>query len=176
MATDYIIQFVNNLQNQFPGFSIEEICEALDIHVLYFPMGTEADACKGFFIRRFHTSCITINSDLCPRNQEIILAHELGHACLHDHLSDEAEFIDVQLSGNSGVYEHEANLFAAELLLSDQEVLEQIGEGHPVKTISEELSVPPALIDYKARILQKKGIPVHPALFAQSTFMKDIAG
>lgn len=176
MGTDYIIQFVANLRKQYPGFSIEEMCEALGIHVLHYPMGTEADSCKGFYIRRFHTSCITVNSDLCPRNQEIILAHEMGHACLHNHIAGESEFIDVQFSNNSGVYEHEANLFAAELLLPDQEVLERIREALPMDTLSEVLRVPAALIDYKTRILQKKGIPVHSDLFAQSTFMKNVAG
>lgn len=176
MNTDYIIQFVAGLRKRYSGLSIAEMCDAMGIQVLYYPMGTKHDACKGFFIRRFSISCITVNSDLCLRNQEIILAHEMGHACLHDHIADATEFVDVHLDMNSGVYEHEANLFAAELLLPDQEVLEKIQEMLPVKTISEELMVPPALIDYKARILQKKGIPVHPGLFAQSSFIKDIAG
>ena len=44
MNTDYIIQFVAGLRKRYSGLSIAEMCDAMGIQVLYYPMGTKHDA------------------------------------------------------------------------------------------------------------------------------------
>ena len=176
MLAEGIVELVAELKDSYAGLSLKEMCEALGIQVCGYAMGKGADDCKGFFIRRFGVSCIMINTDLSERNRQIILAHEMGHACLHEEQAEAAEFIDISVNGNGGIREYEANVFAAEMLLSDEEVVALLAEGIPLDSVAAELEVPLALADYKVRILQKKGWPVKPFLYANSNFMKDVAG
>lgn len=176
MQTDGIVKIVAELKSMFIGLSHEEICDALGICVMSYAMGEGARACKGFFLRQFGVSCIMINSDLSERNRQIVLAHEMGHACLHEKQAETSEFLDINMFGNIGIYEHEANLFAAELLLGDEEVLDLLSDGAPIKAAAAALEVPEELMDYKFHILEKKGYPVRPVLYADSSFLKNLAG
>ena len=174
MLAEGIVELVADIKQRYAGLTIEEMCEALGYKVRTYPMGDEADACRGFLLRRFGISCIMINSDLSRRSQQIILAHEMGHACLHEQLAEESDFIDIGRNGYDSICEHEANVFAAEMLISDEEILDLISAGVSLDAIASELEVPLELADYKVRILQKKGLPLRPFLYANSNFMKDV--
>lgn len=73
---------------------------------------------KGFFQRTPNGfKIIHLNSTLDTKESKYILAHELGHAILHTHLS-----IGLFLENNlliKNKYENEADKFAAEILIDD---------------------------------------------------------
>ncbi|MBQ8093710.1 MAG: ImmA/IrrE family metallo-endopeptidase [Clostridia bacterium] len=173
MSAETIAEQADALKNKYAGLNLDEICGELGIVIRYHSMGQAPGACKGFFIRRFEVSCIMVNADLPDHLQRVILAHEMGHACLHAELAEASDFIDLSLYGNNDVCEYEANMFAAEMLLSDEDVLELIQQGLPLDRIAGEMGVPKEMVDYKARILEKKGYPVRPVLYADSSFLKD---
>ena len=102
-----------------------EICEYLDIQVMERPMGKSPRSCKGFFLVSSRCKLIVINSDLPDSIQRIIIAHELGHAVLH---SDSAinTFHEFAMFEDTNRMEYEANVFAAEFMLSDDTVLEAL--------------------------------------------------
>jgi Zn-dependent peptidase ImmA (M78 family) len=62
---------------------------------------------------------IYINKNNMPERNRFTIAHELGHIILHHHSdNDDGEFVDYR--GNNNKYdpkEHEANMFAASLLM-----------------------------------------------------------
>ena len=71
---------------------------------------------------------IFIKSDLDPVTENIVIAHELGHHCLHRREAESAggfqEFNIFDMRDSR--MEYEANVFAAQLMLPDSEVLEYI--------------------------------------------------
>jgi len=78
-------------------------------------------------------------------SQRIVLAHELGHAILHS--SEPIYFIREYTLFPIGPYEHEANKFAAELLIDDYDLKEMRYE--TVSHIASTLGVCEELLEYK---------------------------
>ena len=71
--------------------------------------------------------------------------------------------------------EYEANLFAAELLLEDETVLNHLNEYTFFETASM-LNVPAALLDFKFSILKTKGYRINDMQIAKSCFLKEYLG
>ena len=74
--------------------------------------------------------------------------------------------------------EYEANLFAAELLIDDDELLELLNdENISFFGVAGELYVPADLLDFKFRVLKHKGYRINAPYIANSNFLKnDILG
>ena len=68
--------------------------------------------------------------------------------------------------------EYEANVFAAEFLLEDAEVTERLEEQLDFFTMAKMLQVPPELLDFKCRILQRQGIEINAPYIARGDFLK----
>ena len=113
---------------------------------------------------------IVINSDLSEEVQRIILVHELGHAVLHSGSSLSA-YHEFSLFDDTDRMEYEANIFAAEFLLDDQEVLSACEE-QSFFHVACCLGVPPELLDFKLRILQQQGVHIHAPCIARGNFLK----
>ena len=174
MTIEKIWNECRRLHETYGDLSPWDLCDAENIQVLCVPMGTQPGACKGFFLRRFGVSCITVNADLSRETMRAVLWHELGHALLHRDEAEQTELVDFALAGNTDVLEYEANLFAAEMMISDSRILELLKEERTVFEAASETDVPPELVDYKIRILQHRGLNLLPPLYARSNFMKDI--
>lgn len=98
---------------------------------------------KGYFIRALRRKFITVNSILDLQSQYIVLAHELGHAVLHS--SQDIYFIREYTLFPVGKYEIQANKFAAELLIDDDEIRKDLS----IPEMSRWLEVPEELVKYK---------------------------
>ncbi len=146
------------------------ICEQMDIPVLYRPMGTRNGAIKGFSLELKRIRTITINSDMPDTLQRIILSHELGHAVLHRNCQPQPNFGLSHYNQNS-IMENEANLFAAELLLPDEDVLETLSCGYDFFEAAGTLHVPYELLDFKCRIMKWKGYNIEPPVAVGSNFL-----
>lgn len=95
------------------------------------------------YLKRLHI--ITLNNSLSEEQQKVVLAHELGHALLHKGLS--MSFFEVNTYYSVDKYERQANIFAAELLLSDQIVKSY--EGLNLEQIARAEHVPVELVNFK---------------------------
>ena len=85
------------------------------------------------------------------------------------------EFHDFALFDAVSAREYEANLFAAEFLLPDADVLELMEEGADFYAMASTLAVPPELLDFKLRVLAGKGLLFNePPLRARGGFLKDV--
>lgn len=71
--------------------------------------------------------------------------------------------------------EHEANLFAAELLLDDEEVLEEL-KYLSFFQVAKYLEVPAALLDYKLLSMRAKGFKIRTMDYRNSQFLKEDLG
>ena len=84
-------------------------------------------------------------------------------------------FSDVEFFNSRNIRENEANLFAAELLIDDEEVIELLGRGLTFQQAAGELAVPPVLPDFKCSLMTHKGFNgLNVPIYAQSNFLKDM--
>ena len=174
MTIETISQIANEIKRKYDEDDPARLCCEMGIKLERYPMGRKPGACKGFFIRKDRIKCITLNADLAASHQRIILLHEFGHAVLHGNTATECAFHDFELFDNTSQFEYEANIYAAEHDMSDKEVLDMLNEDNSFFGAARKLRVPPELLDFKFRVMKRKGYALNPPLYANSCFMKDI--
>ncbi len=174
--TDFknICKSVEKIKNKYNETDPFKLCNNMGILTLFAPMGAGSGSCKGFYLTQSRIKSITINSDLSDDLQRIICAHELGHAVLHENFSGVNAFHDFTLFDSTDKYEYEANIFAAELLLNDDDVLKILSDNISFFHAACGLYVPAELLDFKFRILRQKGYDIADApINAMGNFLKD---
>ena len=175
MSVDYICREVKRLKKKYHESDPFKLCDAMGIILLDAPMGNYQGACKGFFLTQSRKRSITINSDLPEELQRIIVTHELGHAVLHAKAVGVNAFHDFELFDSTSFMEYEANIFAAEFLMDDDDVLEKLNEDISFFGAASLLRVPPELLDFKFRLMKRNGYKlIDPPLMANSNFLKDV--
>ncbi len=172
---DYIHELVDSTIKKFGTRDPFEICKCLHIRIHYKDLGT---ALKAYYFYQSRVKNIIINSRSEEIVRQILCAHELGHALLHGDLAAMRGFQELNLFNMLIPTEYEANLFAAELIISDEALLEQLSV--PDKSfynIAKELYVPAELLDFKFRVLRSKGLQIDAPCVTQSNFLrKDVPG
>ena len=169
-----IVKAVEQLKKKYHESDPFKLCKAMGIKLIFQSLGKDSDSVKGFFLEFKRIRTITVNDDLPLLIQKFIVAHELGHAELHRKQGISA-FHEVTLYDESSLCEKDANLFAAELLLEDDEVLQALNEDNTFFTAAAMLNVPPELLDFKFRVLKWKGYKiVEPPIISRSNFLKDL--
>lgn len=96
---------------------------------------------KGFFYYQSRIPNIVIDSNVNEVLERILIAHELGHAILHKEIAMMKGFQEMEVFDSTAITENEANLFSAELILEDKDVLEQL-EDHSFFQAAQALYVP----------------------------------
>ena len=98
---------------------------------------------------------------LNPSNTEamnkIVCAHELGHDQLHREFAKNEPIQEFMLYDMSSRREYEANIFAAELLLDDDEILDLIEKGYDSLQIAKATETDINLVALKVDSLIRKG-------------------
>lgn len=172
MRIDFIHKKLNSILNSCGTRDPFEIISLLGILLLYEPMGAEKTACKGFFMKHSRIKSITINSSLSEKMQRLIAAHELGHAVLHSSKAKIDGFNDFALFSEMNSSEYEANVFAAELLIPDEYLIEGLKNGKSIFQIAAALSLPDEIMDFKIRAMKKRGYKIEPQLNCRANFLK----
>ncbi len=166
---------VENLRRTYHEQNPFRLCGEMRILLSREPMGRYEGACKGFFLAQSRERIIVVNSDLPDALQRVIAAHELGHAVLHRRDAKIRTFHDFELFDSVSRLEYEANVFAAEYLMPDEEVLERLNEDISFFDAAALLDVPAELLDFKFRVLKRKGYKVmDPPLQAWGNFLKNV--
>ena len=172
---NFICETVQQMKKKYDESDPFQVCKEMEIPVLYASMGTGDACCKGFFFPHSRIRTITINSDLSRDIQRIICSHELGHAVLHRKCTGVKAFHDFALFDTASKYEYEANIFAAEFLLPDSNVLEVLNGDLSFFQAAAALYVPAEILDFKFRIMKQKGYAlVDPPIITNGNFLKNI--
>ncbi len=98
-----------------------EIADNLGIIILYEPLGN----INGYYSAAFRQKFIHINRDLPEHKIKFTAAHELGHAILHPKLN--TLFLKEKTYMSVNKFEIQANKFAINLLISDEQLDEHEG-------------------------------------------------
>jgi len=174
---EQISDIVSHLKRKYKEDDPYSLAKAMGIKIIYEPMGTYEGACKGFYLFQSRVQIITINSDLPSFIQMFILIHELGHSVLHRKSCGVKAFHEFTLFDETSKMEYEANIFLAEFLMKDDDVLELLNEDMSFFNAAKELCVPPELLDFKFRVLKRKGYKViDPPTNAKANFLKNDLG
>ena len=174
MTYSEICDSVSHLKRKYEETDPERLCKLLGIIVERRSLGVSDKAIKGFFVRIKRISLITVNGDLPKAVQRIIIAHELCHA-LHHKTAGASAYHDFSLFDETNEFEKEANLFAAELLMDDDEVLENLNGDYTFYDAAKIMRVSPELLDFKFRIMKWKGYRLAEApVSARNDFLKKI--
>lgn len=175
MTLEYISGEVKRVREKYDETDPVRLCRAMGILLLNEPMGEDPNACKGFYLCQSRVQVITVNSSLPEALGRIILMHEIGHSVLHRRASGVRAFHDFRLFDETSVYEYEANIFAADFLMEDDTVLGLLNGDISFFGAADMLGVPPELLDFKFRVLKRKGYKVvDPPILSRGDFLKKI--
>ena len=112
------------------------------------------------------------SSFLSEEEKQIVAAHELGHIILHRTQLKMAPMKDDTLYNMQDNTEYQANLFAADLLLSDADIADMAhNEDLDYFSLCSTLNSTPELMSFKLYSLTKRGQAYHIPMEIQSNFL-----
>lgn len=148
----HIVDTAQEVLEKYGGRDVFETAENSGANVWFRKLG----GLKGFYICENEERYIVINEELDDVMKKVICAHEFGHDMLHRELSvggirEGTLFLDTNKT------EREANLFAACLLISDEELLDAAYESADVSHVASLLGYPTEIVKYKIQVMNSKG-------------------
>jgi len=170
-SIDYIASVAEKLTRKNGTRNPYELCDALGVRIRLKDLGTDI---KAYYFYQSRIRNIVLNSRVSETIRRILVAHELGHDRLHREIAMLKGFQEVELFDMARPAEYEANIFAAELLIADDELLAILNdENASFFSAAKELYVPAALLDFKFRILKQKGYRMEAPYIAHGDFLKN---
>ena len=127
---------------------------------------------KGYCFMSCQTIYVMISSFLSEEEKRIVAAHELGHVVLHRAQLKLAPMKDEYLYNMKDNTEYQANLFAADLLLEDDEI-DKMSKNEDLDYFGfcSSLYSSPELMSFKLYSLTKRGQAYHMPMEIQSNFL-----
>lgn len=147
-----IIEAAENILCEYGGRDIFETAENSGANVWFRKLG----GLKGFYICENGTRYIVVNEQLDNVLKRVVCAHELGHDTLHRELSS-GGIREGTLFLDTNKTEREANLFAACVLVRDEDILDLTSYNADIASVAANLNLPPEIIRYKLEVMNYKG-------------------
>lgn len=138
-----------------------KIAESIGIDVILCDFKRQRGMYKIVLGNRF----IFLKSDMEEQMKNIVVFHEIGHDTLHrKEALLSGGFREFDLFGNLNVrMEYEANLFAAQAMISDEDFMEYADMGYSLAQIAAAMDTDVNLASYKVNILSEKGYKLNKA-------------
>ena len=159
-GTSEIVRKANQIVKDCGSRDPKRIAQALGIEVIPCNFTQQKGAYKVILRNRF----IFIKQDLHPVMSKIVMLHEIGHDVLHQSeavaVGGFKEFNIFNMQNNR--MEYEANIFASQISLADDEFLELCNQGYDVQQIASALSSDINLVALKADTLISQGYRLRP--------------
>lgn len=144
----------------------EEIAAQRGIIVISAAFSTQKGVYKVIERNRF----IFIKEDLEPQMQKIVMLHEIGHDVLHRKEANIFREFNIFDMGSNRL-EYEANSFAAEIALPDEEILNYIYQGYDVGMVAKAMESDINLVAIKVANFNRRGYSFRPQE-SRSDFLK----
>lgn len=111
-----IPKIIDTLVRKYHTRNPFEIIENMNVILVFYPL----EEVKGFYQYFQRNNLIYIDERLSDKEKMFVCAHELGHMLIHKNAN--AIFMDSQTYLNTSKYENEADRFAINLLISDDDI------------------------------------------------------
>ena len=168
--SERILAAVDALRRKHGTSDPFELIDALGIHFGY----TSALRLKGYYVVQNRERFIRVNANLREKERRVVAAHELGHDQQHRALARVHPLRDTSLYNMSSKWEHQANLFASELLIPDRDVLDCVSGEMDYLSMCRTLSVDPDLMAFKIYSMLQRGYHVDVPQNLDSGFLRGI--
>ena len=168
MASDYIHEEAQRLVKWYGTRDPFQIAKELGIHVIF---DYNFSSLKGMYKIIQRSRFIFINGNLNSYDKKTVCAHELGHDRFHRHFAKSGALQEFMLYDMRTRPEYEANIFAGELLIADDDIFELIKEERDIYQIASELGQDINLVLIKIDELRKQGCDVTAPYRPQSDFL-----
>lgn len=127
---------------------------------------------KGMYTIIKRNRIIIINDNMPERMQQIVCAHELGHDALHRQFAKDGGLREFMLYDMKSRPEYEANMYAADLLLDDEEVMELAKDGYDMQQVAGILNTDINLIGLKMASMNYRGFDLRIGIEPKSDFLR----
>lgn len=151
------------------------ILEERNVTLIPFKENTKLLGMYKIFLRN---KFVFYNPHIDERILNMVLAHELGHDFYHQELaSKDNAMMEYELFNITTSTELEANLFAAHLLIDDEELMEYIQDGKSYEELASIFNVNINLMVFKLNEMYKMGYPINQlSLSCDPQFFSKIDG
>lgn len=169
MGNHYIYTEVERLVRKYKTRDPFEIMDNMNIIV---GESSRFKNLKGYCFMSCKTIYVMISSFLYEEEKNIVAAHELGHIVLHRSMLKMAPMQDSRLYNMQNNTEYQANLFAADLLVKDDD-LEELSRNEDLDYFGccSMLNTSPDLMSFKLYSLIKRGHAYNMPMEIQSNFL-----
>ncbi|MDD6988792.1 ImmA/IrrE family metallo-endopeptidase [Ruminococcus sp.] len=133
---------LKKIKRKFKTLNPFEIAEKLDVVICDSIL---PDKLRGFFQISNRVIIIYLNNQLAELEYKMVFAHELAHALLHRGMN--RIFMDSRFLNVPNRYENEANLLAAYMLISDDDIKEYIEHEYTTYQISQITGIKSDLVE-----------------------------
>lgn len=155
MANKWIYDKVNKLINKYKTRDPDELICALNINIQYM---NSTKSLLGMYRVILKNRFIFLPNNVGSL-RKTVLAHELGHDQLHRYECIKgATFHESKIFNPTNLYENEANIFAAHLLIPDDSVIDMIKFAKSDKEIADSLGVDINLLNLKVAEMVKMNL------------------
>lgn len=151
---DYIYKQVQRLVKKYHTRDPFEILENMNVIVVE---SDKYETLKGYCFMSCQSTYTVINTFLPEPVKRIVAAHELGHIILHRHQLKMAPMKDSVLYDMTSQTEYEANMFAADLLINDDDIHTLSKEDMDYFSMCKYLRTTPDVMSFKLFSLIRRG-------------------
>lgn len=155
-TVDYIIHEADCVVERYETRNPERLAAYLGLIVMERPFKKQKGAYK--CIKR--TGYIFLKENLPEPMRSIVLLHEIGHHLLHRKQAEAFQEFNLFDMAREPM-EYEANLFAAQVMLPDNEMLDYIHQGYTAEKIAGFMNSDINLVAMKVADLSRRGYAFH---------------
>lgn len=152
MYSRKIFDFTQRIGKRYRTSNPFELAEMLGIRIGY----KHFNSLKGMYYVVDRCAFITLSDTLDETMEKVVLFHEIGHHLLHRHLASKA-FQEFGFYDMSSKPEMEANIFAANMLIDDNELDSLARENYTTSQIARMLYVPHQMLLIKMQDMNSRG-------------------
>lgn len=153
----YIYSRVEKYRKRFLTSDPFELLDGMGV-VTRFTYSFPRNGLRGFCTVVNRTKYVVINANQPEEEQRVIAGHEAGHLILHTDQLRIGTLKDMDVYNVKGKLEREANLFAADFLISDRDVLDLLQEEDAeFISVAQQLSVPAPFFAFKLYSMVDRG-------------------
>lgn len=166
MYTTDIYRFVEKIKRRFLTDNPFDIAEQCGITVI----SRQFVNMKGMYTVAKRNPFIFLSDELDEYMEKLVMSHELGHHFMHRHYAV-STFKEHTLYDMSSKLEIEANTFAANFLLSDEDIDCNAVYGYTSEQIARALYVPHDLLLIKLNDMNARGYDYNVSYNPRSDFL-----